>query len=102
MPAVTQAEAVARLTKAVEENLDAYDLLEVNNEVFPDSRTTIEEVQRDPQPFVERLVKHLKGLDVEWIVHLWPVICPRDRRVWYNEEDDRIYYNEDIEYLSAY
>src|SRR5271166_3724358 len=99
MAAVTQAEAVARLTKAVEENLDPYYLQGLYNFIFRQSPVTIEEVQRDPRPIVERVVKHLNdGLDVEWIVHFWPLICPRDRRIWYNEEDDRIYFNEDIEY----
>ncbi len=103
MPAITQAEAIAKLTKEVEEKFSSWDLLEVNNEVFLDSRTTIEEVERNPQPFAERLVKHLhSGAAEDYLVFLWHLICPRDRRVWYNELEDKYYYNENSEYEAAY
>ena len=103
MPAITPAEAIARLTKEVEEQFDPYDLLGVNNEVFPESPTTLEEVRRNPQPWVEKLVKYLhSGVELDYLVLLWTLICPRDRRVWYNEEEDKYYYNEDAEYENAY
>jgi hypothetical protein len=98
MPVVSKNEAIALLTKEVEENLTADDLLEVHNELFPDDPYTEEEVYDDTTPAIEQLVDYLHGgREAEEIIDLWNLIFPKHRNVWYDEEEQRIHYNEESE-----
>jgi hypothetical protein len=98
MPAVTKGEAVERLTRAVKEELPPDELQEVYHELFPDQAHRSPDGKEGGTPLVQRLVDYLNGgLAVEELVDLWKLILPRDRRVWYNEEEDRIHYNEQVQ-----
>jgi hypothetical protein len=95
MATVTREQAVDLLTKQVEEHFGVDELLEVDNELFPDEPFTAEEAHEDYFPLVKRIVDHLKGgLEPEEIVEMWSLIFPRHRNVWYDEEDERFHYNE--------
>jgi hypothetical protein len=102
MPVVTRDKALELLANAVQEKLDTDELLEVYNEVFPDGPYSKEDAQNDRWPLIEQLVAHIHGgLEIDEVVDLWGLIFPRDRNVWYDEEEDRIHYNEGSEAVSA-
>jgi len=87
MPALSEAEATEKLAKAVEKST-ADELVEIYAELFPERASP-------PSPVVGELVGHIRhGLAPEEIVDLWHVVFPRDRNVWYDEEEKTICYNE--------
>ena len=94
MPVVTKEQALELLTHEVRENLGADEVLEVYNEVFPDDPHTAEE----SGPLIEQLVGHINGgLEMDEVMDLWGLIFPKHRNVWYDEEEERIHYNEEAE-----
>lgn len=98
MAVVTKDKALELLTNEVQEKLGADELLEVYNEVFPDDPYTEEEVHEDVTPLIDRLVDHVNsGLAVEEVIDLWGLIFPRHRNVWYDDEEERLHYNEEAE-----
>src|SRR5437868_1200971 len=102
MPVVTKEQALELLTNEVQKHFDADELLEVYDEVFPDHPYPEEEASKDPTPLIEELVEHIQGESrIEEVLDLWGLIFPRHRNVWYNEEEERIHYNEEAEALSA-
>ena len=101
MPVVTKEQALKLLTDEVQEKLGADELLEVYNEVFPDSPYT-EEVHEDVTPLIKPLVDHINsGLEIDVLMELWRLIFTKHRNVWYDEEEERIHYNEETEAISA-
>ena len=102
MPVVTKEQALGLLTNEVQEKLGADELLEVYNEVFPDDPYTAEEVEEDSSPLIEQLVDHINGgLAIDEVMDLWGLIFPKHRNVWYDDEEERIHYNEETEAVSA-
>lgn len=98
MATVSKDQAIELLTKEVEENLHADDLVEVCNELFPDDPHREAEAHDDTSPLIEQLVDHLNsGLETEEIVDLWNLIFPRHRNVWYDEEEKIIHFHEESE-----
>ncbi|MFI5454063.1 MAG: hypothetical protein ACHRXM_01290 [Isosphaerales bacterium] len=88
MPALSEAEATERLAKAVEK-ASADELVEIYDELFPRGPSP-------PSPVVGEIVSHIRhGLAPEEIVDLWNVVFPKDRNVWYDEEEKVILYNEE-------
>jgi len=88
MPEVTLSAATERLASKVEaDELDYLD--QIYLEIFPE--TTV------PSPLlagdVARIIR--AGLEPEELVDLWNVVFPDHHHVWYNEETDLIYYNEE-------
>jgi hypothetical protein len=83
--------ASEKLTGAVG-GMDADDLLQVYNELFPDDPAT----DGDTAPLVEHIVDHIShGLEPEEVVDLWNVVFPQDREVYFNEEDNLLHFDED-------
>jgi hypothetical protein len=102
MPEVTTAEALQLLTRAVREQFGPDELLEIYNEVFPRDPRTQEEAHKDPQALIGRLVDHINGMvEMDYLVYLWRLIFVGHRDVWYNEEDERLHYNEGAEAVPA-
>src|SRR5262245_5697388 len=98
MPVVTRDQALELLTNEVEEKLGADELLEVYNEVFADDPYTEEEAYEDVTPLVEQLVEHMNGgLEIDEVMDLWGLIFPKHRKVWYDDEEERIHSNEEPE-----
>ena len=88
MPALSTAEAAERLAKAVE-NAKPTVLTEIYAELYPEKPSA-------GTPSAIELAQHVRsGLEVEELVDLWNVIFPADRNVWYDEEDEKIHYNEE-------
>lgn len=89
MPVVSQSQATERLVRGVE-RVRPEDLPEIYSELFPES----------PPPsslLASELVRLIRGgLKPEEIVDLWNVVFPEDRKVWYNEEEDMIHFNENL------
>lgn len=102
MPAVSRAQAVDLLTRAVEEQLPPDELLEIHNELFPDDACTAEEARNDPIRITQRLVGFINGgRDPSELPGLWGLVFTKDRNIWYNEEEDRVHYNEETEALGT-
>ena len=102
MPVVTKEQALKLLTNEVQKRLGADELLEVYNEVFPDDPHTEEESHEDVTPLIAQLVDHINsGLEIDVVMDLWELIFPQHRNVWYDEEEERIHYNEETEAVSA-
>lgn len=102
MPAVNEDRALELLTNAVREKFGADELLEIYNEVFPGDPYTEEAAHEDVTPMIERLVDHVNsGLDISQVIDLWRLIFTRHRNVWYDEEEERIHYNEGAEAVSS-
>jgi len=102
MPVVNKDRALELLTSEVQEKLGADEVLEVYNEVFPDDPHTEEAAHGDVTPMIERLVDHVnRGLEIAEVIDLWGLIFPRHRNVWYDEEEERIHYNEEAEAVSS-
>jgi hypothetical protein len=98
MPEATKEKALELLTNEVQEKLGADELLEVYNEIFPDDPYTEEEVHEDSWPLVGQLVDHINsGLEIDEVMDLWGLIFPKHRNVWYDDEEERIHYNEEAE-----
>jgi hypothetical protein len=98
MPAVNKDQALELLTREVQKNLGTDELLEVYNEVFPDDPYTREEAEEDSCSLLEQLVDHINsGLEIDEVIDLWRLIHPRHRNLWYDEEEERIHYNEEAE-----
>lgn len=96
MPVVTTVEALNRLTEAVEHEFGWDEVLEIYNEMFPTHPATEQQARTDASPFIREIVAHIKkGLSAEEIVDLWELVIPNDRNVRYDEEEDRIHYNEE-------
>jgi hypothetical protein len=41
------------------------------------------------------------GLEDEEIVDLWNVVFPKDRNVWYDDETERVHFNEEPEHVES-
>jgi hypothetical protein len=95
MPVLEKKQAVEKLAEVVEKaTATAFD--EFYAELFPEK----------PKPAAASaadLARHVRSdLEAEEIVDLWNVVFPADRNVWYDEEDDKIHYNEEaIGYAEA-
>jgi hypothetical protein len=88
MPIISLAEATETLARSVEK-AGADDLVEIYAELFP------ERPSPSPPSAVD-IVWHIRhGLEPDEVVGLWNVVFPRDRNVWYNEEEGSIYLNEE-------
>src|SRR5262249_52526612 len=102
MPVVTKDKALELLTNEVQEKLGADELREVYNEVFPDDPYTEEEAPEDVRPLVEQIVGHVNsGLEIDEVIDLWGLVFPRHRNVWYDDEEERLHYNEEAEAVSS-
>jgi hypothetical protein len=86
MPALSTSEAAERLAKVVEQ---ATALSEIYAELFPEKPAMATPTSAD-------LAQHVRsGLEAEELVDLWNVVFPADRNVWYDEEDEKIHFNEE-------
>jgi hypothetical protein len=88
MPALSTKEAAERLAKVVEKVKPTL-LSEIHAELFPEKPAA-------GSPTAAYLASHIRsGLEAEELVSLWNVVFPADRNVWYDEEDEKIHYNEE-------
>ncbi len=98
MPALTLDQAVEVMCKAVRETFPADEVLEIYNEVFPTHPHPWEDLASGVQPLIQELVAYFKsGLSPSMIAELWSLLFTRHQDVYYNEEDDHLYYNEEAE-----
>jgi hypothetical protein len=89
MAALSLAEATSRLATIVE-NAAPSVRMEIFAELFPTEAEA-------PVLSASDLAQHVRsGLAAEELVDLWNVVYPADRNVWYNEEDEKIHYNEHV------
>jgi hypothetical protein len=94
MPVVTKDKALELLSGEVQK-FDADELLEVYNEVFPDHPGSEAKAHEVPSPLAQQLIDHIhSGLEIDQIIDLWGVILPGHRNLWYDEEEEKIHYNE--------
>jgi hypothetical protein len=89
MPALSKNEATEKLAKVVE-RAKPNTLVEIYAELFPEKPSS-------PPLGASDIARHIRGgLEAEDIVDLWNVVFPKDRNVWYNEEEKAIHYNEEM------
>lgn len=88
MPALSTNEAAERLAKVVEKAKPTT-LTEIYAELFPEKPAAAAPSAADLAQLVQ------SGLEAEELVSLWNVVFPEDRNVWYDEEDEKIHYNEE-------
>ncbi len=89
MPALSTNEATERLARVVEKATPTV-LSEIYAELFPEKPVSAE-------PSAADLARHVRsGLETEELVDLWNVVFPADRNVWYDEESEKIHYNEQV------
>jgi len=88
MPALSTNEAAERLAKVVEKAKPTA-LAEIYAEIYPEKPANGALVAAD-------LAQHVRnGLEAEELVDLWNVVFPADRNVWYDEQDEKIHFNEE-------
>lgn len=95
MPVISKEQAVERMTRQLEQ-FAPDELLEVYNELFQKDRRSSAEINGNLAPLVQRLVGYINGdQPIDEIMDLLHLIFPgRYGNVWYDEEDDRIHYDE--------
>jgi hypothetical protein len=97
MPAVNKDQALELLAREVQK-FDPDELLEVYNEVFPDYPGSQKKAREDPSPLAGQLIEYIQsGLAIDQIIDLWGVILPGHHNLWYDEEEEKIHYNEEAE-----
>jgi hypothetical protein len=88
MPTLKINQAVEKLAEVVEK-MKPMALAEIYAELFPEKPAT-------PVLSAVDLALHVRTrLEAEEIVDLWNVVFPADRNVWYDEQDEKIHYNEE-------
>src|SRR4051794_4148073 len=98
MPALTIDQAVETMSRAVRETFPADEVLEIYNEVFPSHPHPWEDLANGVEPLIQELVAYFKsGLSTSMIAELWSLLFTTHLDVYYNEEDDRLYYTEEAE-----
>ena len=86
MATISLEDATGKLTHAIED-LDADELVQLYNELFPD-KPVPSEATTDPNQLRQQIIEHINGgLEPEEVVDLWSVAFPTDRKVYFNEED---------------
>src|SRR5262245_6413822 len=94
MPQLTLPEVTQRFIEAAQQ-ASPDDLVAIHNELFPRTRTTEAESTANPQPVRDRILGHIgNGLEIEEVLDLWRVVFPRQRPVWFDEEDGLLHYEE--------
>jgi hypothetical protein len=85
---LSKAKATEKLATGVE-GAKQTELAEIYAELFPEKPAVA-------PPSAASLAQHIRsGLEAEEIVDLWNVVFPADQNVRYDEEDDKIHYNEE-------
>ena len=101
MQTLTKKKAVEALTEEVRK-APPDDLVEIYNELFPREPTTEKAAERDPRSLTTKILGHIEnGLEVEEILDLWRVVFPGSREVWFDEEKNRLHYEQDEEAVQA-
>ena len=76
--------------------MPADDLLQVYNELFPEEPASESRASGDVALLFEPIVEHIRhGLEPEEVVDLWNVVFPRDRAIYFDEEDKLLHYGDD-------
>lgn len=87
MLALTKEQATEKLAEEVEKARPTA-LSEIYAELFPEKPAV-------RIPSASELAARVRaGLEWEEVVDLWNVVFPKDRNVWYDEEDDKLHYDD--------
>ena len=102
LAAVSLEQAAEILETEVGKNLASDEVFEIYNELFPEDRGAEDEAYKNDGPLIKRICDRIRGNgDAEDLVYLWELILTKHRNVWFNEEDNLIYYDEEHESLAA-
>jgi hypothetical protein len=92
MPAINLEAATVKLAHAVE-GMDADDVFQFYNELYPATPASGDSLATIQVPLRQQIVEHINaGLEPEEVVDLWGVAFPKDRAVYFNEEDGLLHY----------
>lgn len=106
MPQITPKDAVEKLLRAVNDDLEPSRLLWLANYLYRDSPLTPAEAAADPQAVAQRVAGYIRDTFDECgaaeLPELWRLVFDHDRGVWYNEEEDLVRYNEEEDLVRMY
>lgn len=100
---MTRTEAISRMSAEIE-TFDRDDLVEVHNELFPESPRSADDASLDVGELLAEIrtqIQSESGLADEEIADLWNVVFPKDRNVWYDGENQSLHVNEEPEYVET-
>lgn len=101
MATMTRPEAVSKMSTEIEK-FGRDDLVEVHNELFPETPQTADDANLDAHELISGVRTYLQsGLADEEIPDLWNVVFPEDRNVWYDSENQSLHVNEEPEYVGT-
>ncbi len=101
MPAVSPREAIEKLIQVVE-RMDADDLLDFHNEVFPQERKSELSPKDSGADDRRKILDYIaQGLEIEEILDFWYVVFPGSRNVGYDENDQTIHYTKASEVVES-
>ena len=101
MSMVTKDQAIERISTEIGQ-FECDDLVEVHNELFPDTPRSIDGGEVDCEKLIAGIMNHIQsGLESEEIVDLWNVVFPKDRNVWYDDETDAVHFNAEPEQVES-
>ena len=94
MPTLSPREAIEQLTRAVE-RMDADDLLDFHNEVFPRERKSELSLMDAGAGDRRKILDYIaRGLEIEEILDFWNVALPDAYNVHFDDDDRAIHYND--------
>lgn len=71
------------------------EIVEVYNELFPQSPLSEQDVAADSAAAIDRIMRHVEdGLEPEEVVALWALMFPQAEWLEYDEEDDLLRFVE--------
>jgi hypothetical protein len=99
MTGMTRDEAVERMLKGIE-GLDANDLVEVYNELFPRTPVKHKDINGDGARLLGPILDYIhRGLELDEIMDLWPVVFSGVRSLYWDEVDEKFYPNPELQPL---
>ncbi len=97
MQGITIPEAVSRLKVGID-RLSVACVREVYNELDPQNPVSMEEVRRDTAGVEKRIADRIsRGLLIEEILDLWPVVLTGEGRLWYDDETGLLEFRAPLE-----
>lgn len=101
MSQISEVVATQRLSSEIEK-LSWDDIVEIHNELFPLQPLSVESESKDADEVRKKVMNRLaEGLESEEIIDLWNVVFPRDRNVWFDDEQVCVRFNEEPQQVES-
>ena len=101
MSQISEVVATQRLSSDIEK-FSWDDIVEIHNELFPLQPHSVECESKDADEVRKKVMNRLaEGLESEEIIDLWNVVFPRDRNVWFDDEQACVRFNEEPQQVES-